>query len=76
LEPVALPWVVIAVLVESEHMLKWALIFFLISIVAGFFGYSGVSAASAGIAKLLFIGAIIIAIIIVVAAISLGQAVF
>jgi uncharacterized membrane protein YtjA (UPF0391 family) len=60
----------------SGLMLKWALIFFLISIVAGFFGFSGVSAATAGIAKILFIGAIIIAIIIVVAAISLGQAVF
>jgi uncharacterized membrane protein YtjA (UPF0391 family) len=35
-------------------MLKWALIFFLISIVAGFFGFSGVSAAAAGIAKVLF----------------------
>jgi uncharacterized membrane protein YtjA (UPF0391 family) len=35
-------------------MLKWALIFFVISLVAGFFGFSGVSAAAAGIAKILF----------------------
>jgi uncharacterized membrane protein YtjA (UPF0391 family) len=60
----------------EQAMLKWALIFFLISIVAGFFGFSGVSSATAGIAKILFIGAIIVAIIIVVAAISVGQAVF
>jgi uncharacterized membrane protein YtjA (UPF0391 family) len=34
--------------------LKWALIFFLLSLVAGFFGFSNVAAGSAGIAKLLF----------------------
>jgi hypothetical protein len=31
-------------------MLKWALIFFIISLVAGFLGFSGISAAAAGIA--------------------------
>jgi len=35
-------------------MLKWALIFFIISIVAGLFGFTGVAAGSAAIAKLLF----------------------
>jgi uncharacterized membrane protein YtjA (UPF0391 family) len=35
-------------------ILKWALIFFLISIVAGVFGFTGVSAASADIARVLF----------------------
>ena len=35
-------------------MLKWALIFFLISLVAGFFGFTGVAAGAAGIAKVLF----------------------
>jgi uncharacterized membrane protein YtjA (UPF0391 family) len=35
-------------------MLKWALIFFVISIVAGLLGFSGISAATAGIAKILF----------------------
>jgi hypothetical protein len=32
-------------------MLKWALIFFAISIVAGLLGFSGISAATAGIAR-------------------------
>ena len=41
-------------------MLKWALIFLVISIVAGFFGFSGVSAATAKLAKILFVIAIII----------------
>lgn len=35
-------------------ILKWALIFFLISIVAAVFGFTGISAASADIARILF----------------------
>jgi uncharacterized membrane protein YtjA (UPF0391 family) len=35
-------------------ILKWALIFFLISIVAGILGFTGVSAASADVARFLF----------------------
>lgn len=48
-------------------MLKWALIFFLISLVAGYFGFYRTSAATGTIAKVLFglflIGAIIVVII-------------
>ena len=35
-------------------ILKWALIFFLVSIVAGLLGFTGISAASADIARFLF----------------------
>ena len=35
-------------------MLKLALFFFIISIIAGVFGFTGISAAAAGIAKVLF----------------------
>lgn len=35
-------------------MLKWALIFFLVSMVAGVLGFTGIAAGSAAIAKLLF----------------------
>jgi uncharacterized membrane protein YtjA (UPF0391 family) len=35
-------------------MLRWALIFLLVAIVAGIFGFAGVMVAAAGIAKLLF----------------------
>jgi uncharacterized membrane protein YtjA (UPF0391 family) len=35
-------------------MLYWALIFFLVAIVAALFGFGGIAIASAGIAKLLF----------------------
>ena len=48
-------------------MLKWAVVFLLIAIVAGFFGFTGVEEASATIAKwlfglflVLFIGALVI----------------
>ena len=36
-------------------MLKWALIFALISVAAGVLGFSGVAAGAAGIAKILFV---------------------
>ena len=35
-------------------MLQWALAFLILSLVAAFFGFAGVAAASAGIAKILF----------------------
>jgi uncharacterized membrane protein YtjA (UPF0391 family) len=42
--------------VEEPAMtiLKWALIFFLVSIVAGILGFTGISAASADVARFLF----------------------
>jgi uncharacterized membrane protein YtjA (UPF0391 family) len=36
-------------------MLYWALLFFIVAIIAGVFGFGGISAAASGIAKLLFI---------------------
>lgn len=47
-------------------MLKWAIIFFVVSLVAGFFGFSVVSAASARIAKVLFFIAVAIFLLFVV----------
>ncbi len=41
-------------------MLKWALIFLVISVVAGLFGFTGISAAAGGIARVLFFIAIVI----------------
>lgn len=35
-------------------MLRWALIFLVVALVAGLFGFGGVASASAGIAKILF----------------------
>jgi uncharacterized membrane protein YtjA (UPF0391 family) len=38
----------------GAHMLYWAVVFFIISIVAALFGFTGISAAAAGIAKIFF----------------------
>lgn len=35
-------------------MLKWALIFFLVSVVAGLFGFTGVAVGAAEVSKILF----------------------
>lgn len=35
-------------------MLYWTVVFFLVALVAGLFGFGGISAASAGIAQILF----------------------
>jgi uncharacterized membrane protein YtjA (UPF0391 family) len=39
---------------EEDAMLRWALIFLVVAIVAGIFGFAGIMLAAAGIAKLLF----------------------
>ncbi len=39
---------------EVTHMLRWALGFFIIAIVAAIFGFGGIAVAAAGIAKILF----------------------
>ena len=57
-------------------MLKWALIFFLISLVAGFFGFTGVAAGSRSIAKVLFFIAIVIFLIVLIFGVMLGKLVF
>ena len=49
-------------------MLKWALIFLLISVVAGMFGFTGIAAGSAAIAKILFFFAISLFVIFLIAA--------
>lgn len=39
---------------EVIDMLRWALAFFIIAIVAAIFGFGGIAVAAAGIAKILF----------------------
>ena len=57
-------------------MLKWALIFFVISIIAGVFGFTGISAGAATIAKWLFFGALLLFALFIVLAIMAGEALF
>ena len=44
-------------------MLRWTVAFLLISLIAAFFGFSGVAASAAGIGKLLFVGFLILAVL-------------
>ena len=57
-------------------MLKWALIFFVISLIAGFFGFSGVASGAKTIAKVLFFIAVIIFLIVLIFGVFLGTLVF
>lgn len=55
-------------------MLRWALIFFVISLIAALFGFTGIAVAAAGIAKILFFIFIVITLLFIVLAISAGRA--
>ena len=57
-------------------MLKWALIFFVVSLIAGFFGFTGVASGAKSIAKVLFFIAIVIFLIVLVFGVFLGTLVF
>jgi uncharacterized membrane protein YtjA (UPF0391 family) len=57
-------------------MLKWALFFFVISIVAAIFGFTGIAVAAAGIAKILFFIAIAIFLILLIAAVAVSKTLF
>jgi uncharacterized membrane protein YtjA (UPF0391 family) len=60
----------------GPSMIKWAIIFFIISLVAGFFGFSGVAAGSWTIAKILFFIALTIFLVVLVFGVLLGALVF
>ena len=57
-------------------MLKWAIIFFIVSLVAGFFGFTNVASGARGIAKVLFFIALAIFLVILVFGVMLGMLVF
>ncbi|GAB2466228.1 hypothetical protein GCM10027082_17270 [Comamonas humi] len=60
---------------KESSMLKWAIIFAIISLVAGVLGFTGIAAGAAGIAKILFFIFVAIAILFVVLA-MLGISLF
>jgi len=57
-------------------MIKWAIIFFVISLITGWLGFSGVSAGAATISKVLFGIALVIFLVILVFGVILGVLVF
>jgi uncharacterized membrane protein YtjA (UPF0391 family) len=56
-------------------MLKLALFFFVISIVAGVFGYSGISSAAGGLARILFFIALAIFVVCLILGLTLLRAI-
>jgi uncharacterized membrane protein YtjA (UPF0391 family) len=60
--------------ISFMSLLKWALIFFVISVVAAIFGFTGISAASAEIARVLFfIFVVIFLVLLVIGLLALGR---
>jgi uncharacterized membrane protein YtjA (UPF0391 family) len=59
----------------TTDMLKWALFFFIISIIAAIFGFTGIAAAAAGIAKILFFIFLVICVIFLVLGLMAGRAI-
>ena len=57
-------------------MLKWALIFFVVSVIAGGLGFTGVSAAASGISRVLFFVAVSIFLIFLLLAVMAGEILF
>lgn len=57
-------------------MLKWALIFFIVAIVAALFGFSGIAAGAATIAKWLFFIAIAIFVLFLIIGLVVGERIF
>jgi uncharacterized membrane protein YtjA (UPF0391 family) len=56
-------------------ILKWALIFFLVSVVAGIFGFTGISAASADVARFLFYVFVVIFLVLLILGLTIFRAV-
>jgi len=57
-------------------LLKWALICFVISLIAGGLGFTGIASGAGSLARIRFGLFLLIAIVIVVIAFAVGQAVF
>lgn len=56
-------------------ILKWALIFFLVSLVAALFGFTDISAASADIARVLFYIFLVIFVVLLILGLTIFRAV-
>ncbi|HXF15934.1 MAG TPA: DUF1328 domain-containing protein [Burkholderiales bacterium] len=57
-------------------MLKWAAIFFIVSVIAGFFGFTDVAAGTRGVAKILFFIALAFFLVVLIFGVFLGVLVF
>ena len=55
-------------------MLRWAILFFVISLVAGFFGFTGVAEGARSISKVLFFIALALFVLFVILVFTVGSA--
>jgi uncharacterized membrane protein YtjA (UPF0391 family) len=59
---------------QTVTLLKWALIFLVISIIAGILGFTGISAASADIARILFYIFVVIFLVLLILGLTIFRA--
>ena len=55
-------------------LLKWALLFFVVSVIAGILGFTGISAASADIARILFYIFVVIFLVLLILGLTIFRA--
>lgn len=58
---------------EGDFMLYWALVFFVVSIVAAVFGFGGIADTSAGIAQIMFYVFLVFFVISLIAGLANGE---
>ena len=56
-------------------MIKWAIIFFVISLIAGFFGFTGVASGARTVAKVLFFIFVVLCVLFLVLGVTVFKAV-
>lgn len=54
-------------------ILRWALIFFVVALIAAVFGFGGIASGAASVAKILFFGFLILAVISVLVSLARGR---
>ena len=54
-------------------MLRWALIFFVVALIAALFGFGGIAGAAAGFAEILFFAFLVIAAIALIVGLARGR---
>jgi uncharacterized membrane protein YtjA (UPF0391 family) len=60
---------------EAHIMLKWALVFLVISLIAGVFGFTGIAAGAAAIAKVLFFVALLVFVVFLVLGLTIFKSI-
>jgi len=58
---------------ERSTMLRWALIFFIVAVVAAFLGFGGIAGTAAGIAEILFYAFLVVAVITLILGLMTGK---